>query len=222
MKFSNVLSLARPSLSVQLPTGLLATLPDLPVTAGPCALHRGRHRRGGLPRVSGPFEILSNVHRVLVPLDVENLHYSARDLRGRVDFAALAALIRAANPASELHAVLSVAAATAEDTCDQAAAAGWIGHMRPIITAGLQRGANADTTLAFVAGYTMARSQPETVVIGTGDGARGLDIARKIREAEPRCRTIATLSFAHSTSHLLGGAEIDVNLHLGADVLHLV
>ena len=128
-------------------------------------------------------------------------------------------MIRAANSASELHAVLSVEAATAQDACQQAATAGWIGHMRPIITSGLQRGANADTTLAFVAGYTMARSRPDMLLLGTGDGALGLDIARKIRETEPGCHTIATLSFAYSTSHLLSRTEIDHNLRLGADVL---
>lgn len=179
-----------------------------------------RTRTSMLPPASGPFDLLARGQRVLVVMDVENLHYSARDLQGRVDFPALAAMIRASSPAADLHAVLSVDPATADAARAQAADAGWTGHMRPIITTGLHRGANADTTLAFVAGFLVARTRPDMVVIGTGDGGLGLDIARKVREAEPDCRTIATLSFPHSTSQLLRGAEIDHNLHLGEDVLH--
>ena len=177
------------------------------------------------PQQTGPLKVLAAAHCVLVVLDVENLHYSARDLGFRLNFSDMSKLILAANPSSALHAVLSVVGAMAEQTRAQAAAAGWIGHMRPIITSGFQRGANADNIFAFVVGHTVALTRPDFVVIGTGDGALGLDIARKIREVEPECRSIATLSFAHSTSVLLRAEhadEIDQNIFIGSDVLHAV
>ena len=176
----------------------------------------------GLPHATGDFDKLASARKVAVVLDAENLAYSARDLGLRLDFAALARLLRNRFADIELHAVVSVPPDQLDATRADADRTGWTGHPRAIITTPRRRCANGDVSCAFVTAAVLARRRIDTLVIGTGDGPLGLDVARGVRANFPNCRRIATLSVAQSTSNLLRTAhtvELDANLILGRDVL---
>lgn len=178
--------------------------------------------KGYLPAATGNFAALKRPKRVAVILDAENLVYSARDYDLHLDFVHLARLLRQRFPRVEMHAVVSVRPDEVSATRRDAERAGWVGHARPIVTTPRNRCANGDVTCAFIAATLLGRLKADTLLLGTGDGPLGLDIARAARSSFPGCRQIATLSFKATTSHLLeseNAPEIDANLHLGGDVL---
>ena len=152
---------------------------------------------------TGPFAALDDVRRTLVVADIENWAYSARDLDQQIDFAALADLLKRRLPRTELHGVLSVDTDDLDAARLEGAAHGWIAHPRAIFTSATRRHANADTLFACATTALLARRCPTAVILGTGDGALGVDVARFIRQEFPSCQFIATLSLAGSTSHLL-------------------
>lgn len=172
---------------------------------------------------TGPFDLLATACRVLVLADVENWVFSARDLGLHLDFEGLGRLLCQNLPRADLHGVLSVPAQMAQATQRQAAAVGWIAHSRPIIATRTGRHANADNTFAFQVATLLERTAADALILGTGDGALGLDVVRAVRSEFPHCRFVATLSVAGATSRLLdarSAPELDANFELGRDVLH--
>ena len=177
-----------------------------------------------LPAATGDFAALARARRVAVILDAENLVYSARDYDWRLDFVRLGQLLRRHFRRVEMHAVVSVAPDQVDATRRDAERVGWVGHARPIVTTPRHRCANGDVTCAFVTATLLARFKADTLLLGTGDGPLGLDIARAARTSFPSCRQIATLSLKATTSRLLNrenAPEIDANLYLGQDVLRI-
>lgn len=162
----------------------------------------------------------------LVLLDAENLVLSARDLGRSLDFVALREALRADGaPDPICHAFYSSGRHDIP-LSGYLAARGWQPHARPPIVRrqGEGRAAhlNADTWFAFGAAYLATTIPCGCIVLGTGDGLLGLDVARCLRSLVPTCRTIATLSVPGSTSRLLDSrtaVEIDLNIELGRDVL---
>lgn len=175
---------------------------------------------------TGPFNALAACKSVLVVADVENWAYSARDLGLRIDFAELARLISQNVIGTSLHAWFSISAENASLAL-QFYDMGWFAHPRSIIkhddSLGGRQHANADVWLAFGAAVALQSTNADGCVIGTGDGALGLDIARGIRTEFPACTTVVTLSVAGSTSRLLDAkeaSEVDGNLEIGMDVMY--
>lgn len=163
----------------------------------------------------------------LIILDVENLMLSARDLGMAIDFAALQEALVTQNAPTPVtcHAVY-----TGDDAnnrlADALAAMGWCVTVRPPILTGppqhRRRHSNSDTWFAFLVADLLRRDEATSVVLGTGDGQLGLDLARCVRAMAPGCAQIMTLSLPGSTSRLLNSRvsrEIDRNLEIGRDVL---
>lgn len=161
--------------------------------------------------------------RILLLADVENLVLSARDRGLALDFAALRAVFgQVPGCTIDLHAIYS------EMPEDAPVAAwlkerGWTATPRPPIEQGRGRGhRNADTWVAFFAGSLLSQKRYDGLILGTGDGLLGLDIARSARAVCPGLGIVATLSVSGCTSRLLvadsAGGDISVNMLIGRDV----
>ena len=161
--------------------------------------------------------------RILLLADVENLVLSARDRGLVLDFAALRDVLgHVPGCAFDLHAIYS-------EMPEDAPVAAWLKERdwtvtpRPPIQQGRGRGhRNADTWLAFFAGSLLSQKRYDGLILGTGDGLLGLDIARSARAASPALGIVATLSVPGSTSRLLvadaPGGVISGNMLIGRDV----
>ncbi len=176
---------------------------------------------------TGPLDCLAG-RNVLVLLDLENLHYSARDLGYAVDLPGLAKCLLRASRRCMLHAFVSAETADTDTVSRQYGAVGWELHVNPIeevrTCRGVERLANADNLLLFSAGLLLSRSRADTIVVGSGDGHLVVSLARGIAEL-PRRRQLATLSLAGSTSARLEAGRnrlITANVELGLDMLHLL
>jgi hypothetical protein len=172
---------------------------------------------------TGPFTGIDLAAPTLVMADAENLVFGARDLGRKINFNALADLLRAAFPRVELHACYSAPAAGGHICCDLVGA-GWTLHRRLIIeNAFIKRsGANADVSLAFHTAALIGKLRPHNFVLASGDGMLGLDIARAIRAQFLDCHSVATASLAGSTSHLIDARVervISQNIEIGRDVM---
>jgi hypothetical protein len=188
----------------------------------PRGVRRRAPRAVEIAPLTGPFDGLSARAPTLFMADVENLRYGARDLSRRIDFQALAQVLRRRIALVELHACFSSSLKTAEDGV--LTAAGWTVHRRAIIDnpAAGRRSANADVSLAFHVAALIGKLQPQACILGSGDGELVLDIARAIRAQFPVCRTIATASLAGSTSWLLDARReklIGQNIEIGLDAM---
>lgn len=180
-----------------------------------------RKSRIEIARTTGPFAGLDFAAPTLVMADAENLIYGARDLGRRVDFAMLGGLLNGVFQRLELHACYSAPADRSHDLFE---GTGWTTHRRSIIESRFitVSGANADVSLAFHTAALMAKLQPHTLILASGDGLLGLDIARAAKAQFPACKTVATASLAGSTSHLIDARVekgITQNIEIGLDVM---
>lgn len=180
------------------------------------------HRPGLLP-TTGPIPHRLSGH-VLLVVDAENLALSARDLGTALDLKALKdALLCNGQRRIDCHAVYS------ESIRDRPLAAhllqrGWHPTPRPPIKRqpGNREHCNADNWFVFAVARLLSMVHFDGVILGTGDGLLGLDVARCIRALMPKSPHIATLSFPNSTSRLLDARrapEIDSNILIGRDAL---
>lgn len=197
-------------------------------------LFSGPHGRGTAPCRADSAVLAAATDRprfgpapALIVLDLENLMLSARDLGMAIDFAALRAALLgpATGTAVVCHAVYTGGDAD-NRLAEVLAAMGWHVTVRPPIVAGPaqrpRRHCNSDTWFAFIVADLVRREDAGAVVLGTGDGQLGLDLARCLRALVPGCAQVMTLSLPGSTSHLLDSRrshEIDRNLEIGRDVL---
>lgn len=123
---------------------------------------------------------------IIAVADLENLAYSARDAGERLDLLGLTGeLIRAG--AAEFH---SVASATPPMLAlePDLKASGWIPHFRPVpMTHSARRNGtcNADGAVAAMAAGLCAARQSAALVLLTGDGGLGVDIAWSIGQIMP-------------------------------------
>ncbi len=103
---------------------------------------------------------------------------------------------------------------------------GWAVHTRDIETinshTGVRVRSNADPLILFLAGAIASQSPAGVVVIGSGDGDLGTDLAQAIHRL-PKKRHVVTMSLAGSTSQRLNAKvnpAIAENIELGLDMLH--
>jgi hypothetical protein len=173
---------------------------------------------------TGPLQLLRG-RQVIVFADDENLRCGARDHGLTLSYASLAATLRRVSGKCALHAFFS---------CHEGdlrrhayfTQAGWTAHTRTIQTVRDRRGiktlANSDNYLLFTAGTLASRSQAEVIVIASGDGALGCDLAEAVH-ALPKKRIVLTMSLAGSTSNRLNAEhnpDIAANIEIGMDVMH--
>lgn len=175
---------------------------------------------------TGPLSAIQG-RRVLVLADVENLSYSARNLSAQINYGRLAQRLIQDSRSCSLHAFFS--SASDRQTAQRAyfEALGWRVHQQLIEVvrthAGTKTRANIDNLLLFEAGLLCSRTAADTIVIASGDGDLGCDLAAAIAQL-PRKRDVLTLSLAGSTSWRLNGRvnpHIHANLELGTDCLQL-
>lgn len=163
--------------------------------------------------------------QALVLLDGENISYSLKP-NADCDYRKLAALLRSQCAAAHLHAFAS---APPGPPMDYARAyfqqAGWLHHLVPIEVvrdaSGVRKRANSDAQIHLHGAKLIATCVPDYVVLISGDGDLGCDLARFLRVEAPQARFM-TLGLPHSFSHRLQAAnnsQVSSNAWLGADVV---
>ena len=191
--------------------GAIAPLPQGPQRAA-----------NSLPGRTGP---LPKGGRALLIADVENLTLSARDVSQALHYDRLLGIVAGSFDTIEAHAFFSreVGDASWEDNLGRF---GWITHPRDVITIrtvrGTERLSNSDNIIAFGAGMLATDTRFDIVLLGTGDGALGCDLAQAIHAVRKDAVAIHTLSFAGSTSNRLSSRanpRIASNAYVGRDCL---
>lgn len=184
-----------------------------------------RNRRSfDVADTTGPLTEISNKN-VLVLVDVENLSHSATDLGYSLCYRTLGCLIRARSMTADLRAFFS--RNKGDDTMTgRFINDGWHPHPRDIQTAttvrGTERFANSDHNIAFGAGLLATQHRYDAIIIGTGDGALGCDLATAIRQHRGEAVLNLTLSLVGSTSWRLNAEtndHLDGNIEVGQDCL---
>lgn len=172
---------------------------------------------------TGPLETIAG-RNVLLLADVENLYYGAREWRLTLSFAQLADAVQRCAGEAELHAFFSCQPGDRRQV-EAFREHGWSPHPNEIETVRSQgqtrRRANSDNVMLFWGGRLTGQKEFEVVVIGTGDGDLGCDLAREIVRRD-RARSVVTLSVAGCTARRLDARNnpyIDANLEVGLDCL---
>lgn len=171
---------------------------------------------------TGPLGLLDG-KCVLVLADVENLSISAGDLGRHLRYDFLTRVLAASASRIDAHAFF-----TRQPGDDRLAAAfegiGWTPHPRDVQLVrhhgGIKRFANSDHHLCFGAGALVTAAPSNLVVVASGDGALGCDLAAAICGSTGA--GVATLSLAGSTSHRLKAGEnphIMANIEIGMDCM---
>jgi hypothetical protein len=184
------------------------------------------HRDYSAPTISpttGPLQLLRG-RQVIVFADDENLRCGARDHGLTLSYVSLAATLHRVSRRCALHAFFSSHLGD-HRRHTYFTQAGWTAHTRTIQTvrdrSGIKTLANSDNFLLFTAGTLASRSQAEVIVIASGDGALGCDLAEAVH-ALPKKRIVLTLSIAGSTSNRLNAGynpNIAENIEIGMDVM---
>lgn len=177
-----------------------------------------------LPRATTGLTVLQG-RRALVLLDGENISYSLKPTAD-CDYRRLAALLRSQCPAACLHAFASAPPGPAMDYArTYFGQAGWLHHLVPIElvrdASGVRKRANSDAQIHLHGAKLIATCVPDYVVLISGDGDLGCDLARFLHVEAPQARFM-TLGLPHSFSHRLqvtNNNQVSSNAWLGADVV---
>jgi hypothetical protein len=124
--------------------------------------------------------------RIIAVADLENLAYSARDAGERLDLPGLTEELLHAG-AVEFHSVASATRPMLAFESDLKAC-GWTPHFRPLPTTHVARAnetSNADSAVAAMAAGLCAARRSAALVLLTGDGGLGADIAWSIGQIIP-------------------------------------
>ncbi|MCO6042687.1 hypothetical protein NG895_02095 [Aeoliella sp. ICT_H6.2] len=174
-----------------------------------------------IAKTTGPLDGLRGRH-VLVLADIENLYCSVREWELSLQFDQLAKLLQRQFKSVELHAFFSCRAGD-QGQAARCREAGWTPHPNEIQTVRrrgkLVRRANSDNVMLFWSGYLTGRESIDVVVIGSGDGDLGCDLAREIVRRDA-AKSVVTLSVAGCTAERLNAEHnpfIDANLEVGLD-----
>ena len=199
--------------------------PGLGVASGASASARLSLSGHPLPaRTSG----LAALHgrRVLVLLDGENISYSLKPTAD-CDYAKLAALLlQHASGGADLHAFASAQPGAAVNYArSYFNAAGYVPHVEPIEVVngagGLRKRANSDNEILMHDARLIVTERPDWVVLASGDGDLGCDVARFIAR-ETKGVQFMTLGLRGSFSRRLRvdqNRQVTCNSWIGADVL---
>ena len=176
---------------------------------------------------TGPMNCLAD-RDLLVVADVENLSISAEDIGFVLHYRALANRI-----SSVCKTARFMAFATIEERhrlfAVQLRKSGWELHARPVEhLSGRNTNdrrvpvRNSDSMMLMITGHLLTIHRPDVLVIGSGDGALVVEMARTARSLRPGIQKICTLSVPTSTSAAAISSEcvyIDDNIFLGTDAL---
>jgi len=181
-------------------------------------------RKAAVAAQTGPLDILAG-KRVLLLADVENLSISGFDLGRSLCYASLDRLLQQGSGSISCHAFFS-RKADDHKLVEAFEAISWRAHPRDIQIARTSRGvetfANSDHMICFGAGMLVSQKPYDVVVVATGDGALGCDLAKAIQQHGSQGVSILTMSLAGSTSHRLNAVtnpDFDGNIEIGADCL---
>lgn len=164
--------------------------------------------------------------RVLVLLDGEAISYSLKP-KADCDYAKLAAhLLHHACGRANLHAFASTRPGAAVDYArGYFRAAGYVPHVEPIEVVngagGLRHRANSDNEILMHGARLIATVRPDWVVLASGDGDRGYDLAR-FTARETKGVRFMTLGLRGNFSNRLRvdrNQQVTCNSWIGADVL---
>ncbi len=177
----------------------------------------------GIPALTGPLDVL-NGQRFLALCDEQNLYHGARKLGRWLCFRRLAGQLNRAWPSCGLRAFY--ARRHGDDWLGRRLIqCGWLPHPSDIEEVRTCRGyevrRNCDNSLLLDAVELTRRYDPHIVVLATGDGDLGCDLAQRLRNTPSRPR-IVVLSLPRSTSQRLtarNNPNVAANIWLGADVL---
>jgi uncharacterized LabA/DUF88 family protein len=188
--------------------------------------YKNYHHDSSAPTISpttGPLQLLRG-RRVMVFADDENLRCSAHNHGLKLSYASLAETLQKASRVCALHAFFSCHEGDRRRP-EYFSNAGWTAHTRTIEKVrgvnGIKTLANCDNYLLFTAGTLASRSRAEVIVIASGDGDLGCDLAAAVHEL-PKKRVVVTMSVAGSTSRRLDAnynPNITANIELGLDVM---
>jgi NYN domain len=177
-----------------------------------------------LPSATNGLAVLQG-RQALVLLDGENISYSLKP-NADCDYRRLAALVRSQCPAAHLHAFASAPPGPPMDYArTYFAQAGWLHHLVPIEVvrdaSGVRKRANSDAQIHLHGAKLIATCAPDYVVLISGDGDLGCDLARFLSAEAPQAHFM-TLGLPHSFSHRLRveqNNQVSCNAWLGADVV---
>ena len=209
------------------PLGLVRSRPEPGLGVASEASASARLSLSGHPlpaRTSG----LAALHgrRVLVLLDGENISYSLKPTAD-CDYAKLAALLlQHASGGADLHAFASAQPGAAVNYArSYFNAAGYVPHVEPIEVVngagGLRKRANSDNEILMHGARLIVTERPDWVVLASGDGDLGCDVARFIAR-ETKGVQFMTLGLRGSFSRRLRvdqNQQVTCNSWIGADVL---
>lgn len=156
---------------------------------------------------------------VLALGDGENLSYGLRKEGLDLDFAALRAALAARCDRLQAHAFATVRDSSARDYAERYFVhAGWRHHVELAETVhtfhGTRTRANSDSAVLLACGELFARVRPDTVVLATGDGDLGCDMARFLK-SRPAAPIVVVCSLHGATSRrLLAGVNPNVDLNM--------
>lgn len=160
--------------------------------------------------------------RLLCLVDEDNLRISLKDHGRRLSYQRLMKRLKAKARSMSGWAVLTAAAGD-HRRAHYLKKRGWdvlrINQETVMTVRGLERKANADFDLAFLAGHLVSTARSDTVVIGTGDGDLAISVARGLKRIQPSIR-VFSMSIPGSTCHrLLTRTDLfDGNFLVGLDI----
>lgn len=161
---------------------------------------------------------------VLLLGDAENLSYGLRKQGLDLDFAQLRQVVAARCGVLHAHAFATVPDKPAQRYArSYFTGAGWhehvalAQHVRTI--RGAERRANSDPSILLACGELAALQRPDAVVLATGDGDLGCDMARFLKmRHDPPAVFVCSMKGATSKRLLSGtNADIDGNIWIGRD-----
>jgi hypothetical protein len=164
--------------------------------------------------------------RVLVLLDGENISYSLKPVAD-CNYAKLAALLlQHSSGGADLHAFASAQPGAGVNYArSYFNAAGYVPHVEPIEVVngarGLRKRANSDNEILMHGARLIATERPDWVVLASGDGDLGCDLARFISR-ETKGVQFMTLGLRGNFSHRLRvdhNQQVTYNAWIGADVI---
>ena len=164
--------------------------------------------------------------KVLLLADAENISYTLRNQGFDCDFGALRQRVSASTAQLHAHAFATVKGDDAHRYAhDYFAREQWVPHINAATTVhthdGTRLRANSDNEILMCAGELISRIQPDTLVIATGDGDLGCDIAQYFHRRKPS-RAVVVCAVQNSTSHRLlatHNPQVKANVWLGWDCI---
>ncbi len=219
--------------------GILAIMPWLTALLGPSASpapsmqskprpsHEVRQSCSRLPGTPDITDFSPQIRgKVLLLADAENISYTLRNEGFDCNFGVLRQRVSQRVGALHAHAFATV---KGESACQYAqdyfAREQWTPHINTATTVQTQDGtrlrANSDNEILMCAGELISRIQPDTLVIATGDGDLGCDIAQYFQRRNQRAQVLVC-SVKSSTSHRLlatNNPKVKANVWLGWDCI---